>query len=355
MTEHTHYTRCNHFGGFWRSFLGSPAAGPKGTTMTPDTLCEHSERTGEMTVPETEVTEVPKPSSKWEEIHEGALAGSETGKCLHCSAARLLGLPKTNEFTPRQKQRMSIGRHFQALEHSRLKEEGADFYPGRQVALHGLAVPVRAQPDFIVRENGRYRVYEVKYRSFPPPEIPREWGYQAGVYSLRYHSCPVTFSVYDFDTREEMHMEGPPTDLPALLHEWCDALRGVLDGKYQPHELPHEPYWCKRSEWACEDCVGMRTADTELSAIEEARFAQYLELRNRFEALKQADKEYDAAKEAAKEMIAARGSIVRAGMLFTVRESRSEWLDMKAIPEDVKATLPTMEVVSRTIVAKEDL
>jgi hypothetical protein len=307
-----------------------------------------------MTVPETEVTEVPK-VSKWQERHEGALAGSETGKCLHCSAARLLGLPKTKAFTPAQLRRMSVGMHFQGLERERLKEEGADWYAGQTVVLDGLALPVRATPDFVVRENGGYRIIEVKYRSSPPPEIPREWGYQAGVYSLRYESCPVTFALYDLDDRVELAMPGPPADLPALLHEWCDALRGVLDGQYQPHELPHEPYWCKRSEWACEDCVGMRTADTELSAIEEARFAQYLELRNRFEALKQADKEYDAAKEAAKEMIVARGSIVRAGMLFTVRESRSEWLDMKAIPEDVKATLPTMEVVSRTIVAKEDL
>ena len=291
--------------------------------------------------------------SKWEEYHRGALAASEIGKCLHCAASRMVDLPKTKEFSARQRQRMSIGAHFQALESARLKENGADFYSGRHITLQGLAVPVRATPDFVVRENGGFRIYEVKYRSSPPPEIPREWGYQAGVYSLRYDSCSVTFPVYDFETREEMHMEGPPADLPVLLGEWAEALRGVLDGKYQPHELPHEPYWCRLSEWACEDCIGQRTADTELSAIEEGRFAQYLKLRTLFEGLKQSDKEYEAAKDAAKEMIAARGSIVRGGMMFSLRESRSYRIDTKELDPEIRETLPQKEVVSRTIVVKE--
>jgi len=293
------------------------------------------------------------PLSKWEERHKGALAASEVGKCLHCAAARLMELPKTNEFTARQRQRMSIGAHFQAMEAFRLKELGFDFYAGRLVVLAGLALPVRGLPDFVVRENGGFRVLEVKYRSSPPPEIPREWGYQAGIYSLRYGSCPVTFPVYDFETREPLEMAGPPADLPVLLGEWAEALRGVLDGKYQPHELPHEPYWCKQSEWACADCIGQRTADTELTAIEEGRFAQYLKLRSLFEGLKQSDKEYEAAKDAAKEMIAARGSIVRGGMMFTLRESRSYRIDTKELDPEIRETLPQKEVVSRIIVVKE--
>jgi len=301
---------------------------------------------------ETQETQNAVPS-KWEERHKGALAASEVGKCLHCAAARLMELPKTNEFTARQRQRMSIGAHFQAMEAFRLKELGFDFYAGRLVVLEGLALPVRGLPDFVVRENGGFRVLEVKYRSSPPPEIPREWGYQAGIYSLRYGSCPVTFPVYDFETREPLEMAGPPADLPVLLHEWAEALRGVLDGKYQPHELPHEPYWCKLSEWACPDCIGQRTADTELTAIEEGRFAQYLKLRSLFEGLKQSDKEYEAAKDAAKEMIAAHGSVVRGGMMFSLRESRSYRIDTKQLDPEIRETLPQKEVVSRIIVVKE--
>ena len=83
------------------------------------------------------------------------------------------------------------------------------------------------------------------------------------------------------------------------------------------------------------------------------RFHDYALLREKFEGLKQSEKEFDAAKDAAKEIIVAHGSVVRAGMLYTVRESRSERVDTKAIPADVKATLPIKEVVTRTIVAKE--
>lgn len=303
----------------------------------------------------TQTTEQGSPQmSKWEERHEGALAGSELGKCLHCAAARLVGLPKTQEYTPQQLRRMSIGHHFQALEREGLKEEGADWYAGRLVVLEGLAIPVRATPDFVIRENGGYRIREVKYRSSPPPELPREWLYQLGIYRLRYESCPGDVALYDFNDREVIEAGEIPPDLPVLLREWTEALAGVLDGRYQPHELPHEPYWCKRSEWACTDCIGQRTAETELSVIEEARFKEYEGLRLRFEALKQAEKEFDAAQDAAKEIIAAHGGlIVRGGLSFRLGETVSERLDTKAIPPEVKATLPVKEVVSRRIWVKE--
>jgi len=292
--------------------------------------------------------------SKWEERHAGALAMSEVGRCLHCAGARLLEAPKTKPFTENQLRRMKIGTHFQGLEFARLREGGADFYPGRLIVLGGLALPVRGVPDFIVRENGGFRIIEVKYRTSRPPEVPREWGYQAGAYSLRYESCPVTFAVYDLEDREEMGMAQPPADLPVILQQWTEALAGLLDGQYQLNDLPHEPYWCRRSEWACEDCIGLRVADTELSVIEQKRFSEWVALRARFDALKQAEKELDAAQEAAKEMLAAHGgTIIWQGMEYRLSESRSVRLDTKAIPPEVRETLPTQEVVSRRIYVKE--
>jgi len=293
-------------------------------------------------------------ADKWEERHKGALAASDVGRCLHCAAARLVELPKTKPFTPQQKRRMSVGAHFQSLERERLKGEGLDWYAGRVVKLEGLPIPVTAQPDFVVRENGSYRIIEVKYRTFPPPELPREWQYQAGVYSLRYESCPVTFALYDLEERQEFEMPGPPAELPGLLQEWTEALAGVLAGDYTPNDLPHEPYWCKRSEWACTDCIGQRTADSELSTLEQARLQDYLALRIRFEALRQAEKEYDAAQQAAKEILAAHGGTLQhSGLVLTLRESRSTRLDTKAIPPEVRKGLPTMPVVSRRIDVKE--
>jgi hypothetical protein len=293
--------------------------------------------------------------STWEEQHRGALAASEVGKCLHCAAARLVGRPKTRPYTPAQLRRMSVGVHFQRLEAMALREERRVFYAGRLVSLPGEAVPIRGFPDFVIRENGGLRVREVKYRSWGPLEPERQWRYQVGVYRLRYHGCPGEFAIYNLDDRAVVDAGEIPPELPLLLREWALALAGVLEGRYEPEELPHEPFWCRRSEWACPDCVGARRAETELTPLERERLGQFTELRAFYEGMRLRDREYEAARLAAQEIVAAHGGEVRCGgKVYRLRETRSVRVDTKAIPPEVRETLPASEVVSRTVVVEEE-
>ncbi|HUT62170.1 MAG TPA: hypothetical protein VNA25_30390 [Phycisphaerae bacterium] len=294
----------------------------------------------------------------WETRHKGYLAASEFGRCLHCAAARLTGQQKTAPFSPAALKRMSLGSHFESMERERLKGLGVDFYDGRDVVLSDLPVPVLGRPDFVIRENGGYRIDETKFRSFPPPTLPREWGYQAGCYSIRYGDAPIDFPIYDLDADEPsiLTAEGPPPDLIPLLKEWTEALRGVLDGKYQPKDLPHEPYWCRRSEWACPDCIGERQAETELSLGEQTRVDDFLRLKAQFDLLKQAEKELEASKDATKEILGARGgSIFHAGYRLTLRESKPrDLLDKKLIPAEVLKAATYKGKPSRTIVNEKE-
>jgi len=293
--------------------------------------------------------------STWEEQHKGALAASELGKCLHCAAARLAGRPKTRPYTPAQVRRMSVGAHFEGLEAAALREEGRPFYPGRLITLAGEGIPVRGRPDFVVQRDGQVTIREVKYRSRGPLEPEREWRYQVGVYRLRYDGCPGEFALYSLDDRVVVDAGEIPSDLPLLLREWRLALAGVLEGKYQPEELPHEPCWCRRSEWACPDCVGARRADTELAPLERERLARFGELRAFYEGMRLRDREYEAARLAAQEIVAAHGGEVRyGGKVYRLRETRSTRVDVKAIPPELKESLPVTEVVTRTVLVEEE-
>lgn len=293
--------------------------------------------------------------STWEEQHRGALAASEVGKCLHCAAARLVGRPKTRPYTPAQLRRMSVGAHFESLEAAALREEGKAFYPGRLISLDGEGVPVRGRPDFVVQRDGGVSIREVKYRSRGPLEPERQWRYQLGVYRLRYDGCPGEFALYSLDDRVVVEAGEIPSDLPLLLREWRLALQGALEGKYQPEELPHEPYWCGRSEWACPDCVGVRRAQTDLTPLEQERLGQFSRLRAFYEGMRLRDREYEAARLAAQEIVAAHGGeVCWGGRVYRLRETRSTRVDVKAIPPELRRSLPVTEVVTRTVLVEEE-
>jgi len=306
------------------------------------------------------MSEVPTLSA-WEERHKGALGASEVEKCLHCSGARLLycqdpaASPKTNPFTPAQLRRMGIGSHFQDLERERLKElkesEGLDFYDGRDIVLQGFAIPVVARPDFIIREGEKHRVREVKYRTFSTGEPQREWLYQLGVYRLRYDGGDGDFAIYSLTDRVEVEGGEIPSDLVPKLHEWTSALLGVLEGRYLPKELPHDPTWCKGSEWACEDCIGQRTAtSTELLPFEERDLQEYLELSEKDRVFKPTADRYEKVKGRVKEILGAHGGgVVAFGHRFRISESSSQRINMKLLTPKLKDQIPYYTSISRSI------
>jgi len=251
-----------------------------------------------------------------------------------------------------------VGQHFEDLERMRLKEAGVQFFPGQLCVLADLALPVRGQPDFVVTGDEGYEVVEVKYRSSLPPSLPREWAYQAGVYALRYQRdgkpAPVRFALYNLEERQEMLMEEPPSDLVPMLREWTAALAEVLAGRIQPNDLPHSPVHCRRSEWACPDCIGARQAREELSEIESRTLSNFLTLHQAFQALSQDEKHYEAAKEAAKEICAAHGGQVYfQDRSLRLRESRFTGVDIKALPAEIRQQYP-QEVVRRTLLVEKE-
>ena len=291
----------------------------------------------------------------WKERHKDGIAATELTACPHCVASRLLDLPETREFSPQQKQRMSLGKHFQDMEADRLKEKGLDFYRGQATKLTGLAMPIIGEPDFLIRENGKVaRVVEVKYRTYPPRTLPQAWLYQAGVYSIRYDDVPITYAIYSLDERYELSLDGPPEELPAVLREWADMIAPVVKRGVPLDSLPHNPVACQRSGWACEGCLGARKAEEEYTDYERRRLRRYLELRQWDEDNKEQAKNWAAAKQEAQEIAMARDGECRfEGFVFEVRERTVRRVDTKQLPDEIRAEYTIARTEHRLRVEEE--
>jgi hypothetical protein len=277
--------------------------------------------------------------SKWEELHEGALAATDLRKCPHCVSSRLLGLPKTNPFSEQRKQRMSIGKHFEAMEATRLKEVAPDAYRGRVMVIHDYAIPVRLWPDFVIPVDGKAaKIIEVKYRTTAPLTIPIDWSYQAGVYQLRFGGIPAQFSVYSLDSHNLLEQESPPEDIGDRLAEFAEMMADVLNGSLSIDDLPHDPKTCQDSEWACAECYGARHSETDLIDYERERLMEFLELDRQAEALAQVKRDRDRAEAAVKEIVLAHeGSLTFQGNEWSCYErvQRSGYPDKEATPPEV--------------------
>jgi hypothetical protein len=166
----------------------------------------------------------------------------------------------------------------------------------------------------------------------------------------------VDFAIYDMQDREEITQDTHPDDLDAIIQEWTDMMADLLESKISLADLPHEPDACKRSEWACPDCIGARTPESEVSDYDARRLDEFLGLENRVNALSQIIKEHKAAEAGAKEIAAAHGGVVvRGGMKLELRERHqgSGFVDKEATPAEIVEQIVWKQLQVRVLKVSE--